>query len=408
MKLLGAASHFICILLLMRAVYGVDYAPQQAQSSIETFRTCINRAFTFQPTNWDDSIQHDTLPRLYLEKAWQTSKRLLGPLTLVTHTSFNRLYQLRAQCKSWGGPLVVAVHLPVVQADGLHALTHENALTVQAATSQLDRFFGRMEAMPRCQLHMFLLWEVYRDHEASILYPYNMLRNYALLQARTELITMIDVDLLPSQNFFPELLSPRGQLDNRNMTTNLTAVVLPAFETIPGPYSFVGEMAIANRAIHGGKATIATLVAQGLVRPFHQERYALGHNCTDYPRWYIDSKPYHIIPTTSYEPWFMLDRTVAPWYDVRYRGYFYDKIVYVSSLMALGFEYVAHPRAYIMHRPHNLTSALQSPLLPKLQEVMFLKYTTDVARMQSKQYRPALDSAFLQCASLVPWARGYP
>jgi hypothetical protein len=78
-----------------------------------------------------------------MEKAWQTKKPLLGPLTLATHTSYDRLFQLRAQCKSWGGPLVVAVHLALLQPDGLHALTHENAVAVQAITQHLGRFFNR-------------------------------------------------------------------------------------------------------------------------------------------------------------------------------------------------------------------------------------------------------------------------
>jgi hypothetical protein len=43
----------------------------------------------------------------------------------------------------------------------------------------------RMESVPRCQLSMMLLWEVYSNEAARILYPYNMLRNYALVQVRT-------------------------------------------------------------------------------------------------------------------------------------------------------------------------------------------------------------------------------
>jgi hypothetical protein len=146
------------------------------------------------------------------------------------------------------------------------------------------------------------------------------------------------------------------------------------------------------------------LVGQGLVRPFHLVRYSPGHNCTDYPQWYTSAAPYHIKPTNSYEPWFILLRSATPWYDVRYRGYFYDKIVYVSALKYLGYTYVAHPRAYIMHRPHNLTSALQSPLLPQLQEVMYAKFMRDLDTMAAVHYNPVVDAAFMRCGStMLPW-----
>lgn len=53
-----------------------------------------------------------------------------------------------------------------------------------------------------------LLSRVCDTDETARLYPLNSLRNYARLAARTQLVAMVDVDLLPSRSLSQDLARP--------------------------------------------------------------------------------------------------------------------------------------------------------------------------------------------------------
>lgn len=42
---------------------------------------------------------------------------------------------------------------------------------------------------------------------------------------------------------------------------------------------------------------------------------------TEYDRWFRSSKPYQVGWTKDYEPWFIVDRFINPFYDSVFRGY---------------------------------------------------------------------------------------
>lgn len=63
-----------------------------------------------------------------------------------------------------------------------------------------------MEAANNCQLDILLLYETVVDEVMKVMFPVNTMRNYALLQARTPLVAMVDVDLIVSNTLLEWLL----------------------------------------------------------------------------------------------------------------------------------------------------------------------------------------------------------
>lgn len=67
----------------------------------------------------------------------------------------------------------------------------------------------RMESLDNCQLDILLLYEVVLDEVMKVMFPINSMRNYALLQARTPLVAMVDVDLIVSNALLQWLLEKK-------------------------------------------------------------------------------------------------------------------------------------------------------------------------------------------------------
>jgi hypothetical protein len=85
---------------------------------------------------------------------------------------------------------------------------------------------------------------------------------------------------------------------------------------------------------HGMRPARCLLTQPGCcaLRPCSQ-----GHNCTDYPRWFVSKGAYGPIGwTKDYEPWFIADRSQVPLYDSVFRGYGWNKVTQVTNTHAQG------------------------------------------------------------------------
>lgn len=70
--------------------------------------------------------------------------------------------------------------------------------------------------------------------------------------------------------------------------------------------------------------------SEQVIIPFAKQVYARGHNATDYQTWYRSNQPYRIQYQVNYEPWFVIDRCQSLPYDVRFRGYGWNKVQQVG------------------------------------------------------------------------------
>jgi Glycosyl-transferase for dystroglycan len=68
-----------------------------------------------------------------------------------------------------------------------------------------------------------------------------------------------------------------------------------------------------------------------------------------------------------FEPYVIIRRDAAPFYDERFRGYFRNKALQLHHLALMGFRFLVHPEAFIIHLPHSSTGVgnlLRHKLLP--------------------------------------------
>lgn len=137
-------------------------------------------------------------------------------ITLVTHTTISRLHQVGQQCAAWPGSLVVAVYVPLSH-DGIHVAPREGT-TLHAQLSQLAARAATIHGRGSCALRLVAYTErlppdAHTDPLRHVYqYPINAMRNRALLAARTDLVMLVDGDLVPGPRWFLE--SIMHQADN--------------------------------------------------------------------------------------------------------------------------------------------------------------------------------------------------
>ncbi|KAG2438057.1 hypothetical protein HXX76_005667 [Chlamydomonas incerta] len=273
---------------------------------------------------------------------------------------------------------------------------------VQLSLAQLSRlrevveavrgFWSEMEARRWCSLDVLLVYEAWADPRAArALYPVNMLRNWARLQARTPLVAALDVDMLPSRQLLVAMKDPAtarqyieacapssspsvsvapssdgsgdgshsmGRTASGAAHSRSSVFILPAFQTA-NETAAATNIRIADRIANMTKNQLEVAVQVEAALPFHVLHFPAGHSATNFSRWFRAAEPYSVRYVRNFEPWFVAGRDAVPWHDVRLRGYGQNKIIQVAAAAASGVEFRVEPSAFLVHRPHARSGAKQ-------------------------------------------------
>ncbi|KAG2422729.1 hypothetical protein HXX76_015816 [Chlamydomonas incerta] len=382
-------------------------AGAQAQAVADCFKgqDCLAKR-----TAWDHFTE-DLPSCVVAARVWWSARPAGIPVTLVTQASAERLDQLRAQCATWRGPLAAALYLPLYNPSS-HELSDESKQKLQAMVAGIDELFQKTEAGGSssgsgCQLRLILLYELFADQKAMVLYPVNSLRNWARLMADTDLITNIDVDMIPSVSISDVLADPAKRAVYEEGCRTGSVYVWPAFETHCAGTSYADNVAVQ------GKASLPEALKKCLRRM--RPKAPFSHNATNYDKWMTATEPYPITYSPQFEPWFLSWRWGTLWYDYRYRGYGKNKIVQAAAMNATGTAWRVSPDGYLVHRKHA-----ESRVRKEFLKAKFSKKDMDALRgtvyehveslwkatgqeLAAGTYMARLERRFTACMGQLPW-----
>lgn len=121
---------------------GPSPQPEQVQLA-----QCLNDNHVPAGVSWATAMQDD-MNTLKVVGTWWTAYPREVLLTLVTTSTSDRLNQLEAQCKTWPGPLSVALFIGLYQEDATGPLNAENVAVLREAVVQVGRSALRTQNAP--------------------------------------------------------------------------------------------------------------------------------------------------------------------------------------------------------------------------------------------------------------------
>ena len=227
-------------------------------------------------------------------------------ISIIVTCSIDRLDRLRRMCSLWTGVVSVAVLLPPASC----LCQQQYARAVRLVRS----LHAEVETAGRCRLDIVCMSQRYPVvGVAATLFPINALRNAALSVAATDVVFVLDVDLVPCCGAHELLLSALGGGAPRDAVVDgRICVVVPALELAAGVQLFhaaAGEVLAVARA---GKAGAVRALMSARLRAFHALQYPKGHAPTQLERWAQASEPYEVRHEPGFEPYLLVGRTFAP------------------------------------------------------------------------------------------------
>lgn len=334
--------------------------PEHKKTSHHRIDTSLAK---YQACQIDDSVE---LPDLRTVERWKSKKTLpLESMSIVTQLSLERMNMLKMQCSSWTDRIAGVVYVPYVKGFGVASseVRAVNGSSLTDIVAFLDTFHETIENdKSACALDMELVIETFdswKDENLG-LYPFNAVRNRALMMATTKAIILLDVDFLPSRSF-SQMYQSKPDVFNalmKKLNQQKTAIILPAFET---KRSGADGRMLAKRIARGGKDSVIEAFKNEAIRGFQLDKYPAGHSPTQFDSWVEATKPYLVEYQKGFEPYIMIHRQYVPWYDERFRGYGRDKIVHLTHIAdQLKIKLEVHDAGFVIHSPHMKASTFKN------------------------------------------------
>lgn len=277
-------------------------------------------------------------------------------VTVVTQLSLERASMLEQQCSLWPHPIAAVVYIPLLK--GRIFSSEEgpwNLSPLEEGIAEMKAMHERLSALPDgCVLDLEVVAEECCNKDIGSMYPTNAVRNRALHLASTEVVLLLDADFIVDLSLARTLEDPQKYEELVKLLSEKNAMLLPAFEAWDQ-----GEWGkkVALEAVHNGKPYISSKFMYNVVLGFHMSHYPQGHEKTNFWRWLNSTEPYEVEYQIGFEPYIMLLKKFAPYYDERFRGYYWNKVQQLMHVsLQNSFKFIVHPQAFVVHAPHKKPS----------------------------------------------------
>jgi hypothetical protein len=297
-------------------------------------------------------------------------------ITLVTHSSVDKLPRLLLQVQQWAGPVSAAIYL-----------SSRNDITTFLE-------FYRQHEYDLTLVAFSVLLEAPLEGTG---YPHNLLRNLALDHATaTNYFLNLDVDFVTPRNGHDRLASEilDNNLNARDMLRTRTLLVLPAFEQLQEETSeqtLDETMTVPVIPLPETKSDLVALLDVHRVTPYHLEQFPQGHGPSNYEKWVsIPETPsaskstrksasrvkeralslsggesrselsqlslrtsedimYEVDYQAQFEPYVIGYRPGVPRYWDAFRGFGFDKISWCMEAHYAGYQYAVLHDFFVLH-----------------------------------------------------------
>ncbi|GIL67196.1 hypothetical protein Vafri_20632 [Volvox africanus] len=336
----------------------IHFSSRDSNTAGHSLISCFNSQHSSHHFSFEEFLAGQLTTRsIRMHRIWWSNRRAKYPLGLFTHLSINRIHMLKAQCLSYPRGLVAAVvWIPLIMKArnlteaGEEQQTHphkhlspEHLDTLQTASGVLSSLFRIIElpgadgisdldvatkrdtaTSSSCTLRLMMVYEMVGDGQMSVLMPVNALRNIAMLAVDTPLASMVDVDLSVSWSLAGHVMSNKTRAADLELRAkrDRTGWVIPAWDVDKNiKFAWQNHVADATLAVRPeSKLMLQDMwLKRHEIMPFAYERYKLGHNGTNYMRWFQSQAEYPVTFEEGYEPWFFGARKYLPLYDARFR-----------------------------------------------------------------------------------------
>mmetsp|Transcript_43904 Transcript_43904/g.114512 ORF Transcript_43904/g.114512 Transcript_43904/m.114512 type:complete len:400 (-) Transcript_43904:3450-4649(-) len=240
--------------------------------------------------------------------------------TLCTHMSVDRFERLYEHARRWPGPIAVSVYVKTV-----------------ADMHKYEEVFKNVTYLHGGVNHT-IVYSIGDDY-----YPINEMRNAAWQLVQTEMILLLDVDLIPDEGLYGFIARNYEKFQPR---LHSHAFVVPAFDvkaTLEPPRNYQELMQMKG---------------DGNVKPvlYDEEtgEYHPSHRCFKYENWYTETKEIDMKYRWPCEPYIFGGTESMPRYDERFTSYGNNKVVHIFHLAVLGFQLKVIPRHFITHVSHSV------------------------------------------------------
>lgn len=302
-------------------------------------------------------------------------------VTIVTQLSLERMSMLEQQCAHWPHPIAAVVYIPVVRGKIFSGEDDDWHLSpIERGIDAMTVLYERMRSL-QCILDMEVVVEERCSNDLASMYPTNAVRNRALFIAQTEIVLLLDVDFVVDLSLVTSLENEKTYQELKSALDNHNALVLPAFEA--WDQSDWGKK-LALDAVKQGKQFITQKFMYNVVIGFHMSHYPQGHEKTNYWRWINTTRAYKVQYQLGFEPYILMSRKFVPYYDERFRGYYWNKVEHLMHISLQNrFSFVIHPTSFVVHVPHRKPSTKWRTKRSGQKErnhVMFLEALEDMKR----------------------------